>query len=91
MLATAGLLAPHRMSINTYLVGMVQARHYSSGPIHLQHGDGGHSINQYEVLRFATAVATNNNTGNAMRVSNNRDRHEGLQTACTLYKKLRMH
>ena len=56
---------------------MVPARYYSSGPIHIQHGDGGHNINQHEVQCFATTVATNNNASNAMRADNSRDRHEG--------------
>ena len=50
---------------------------YSSGPTHITHGDGRHSINQHEVLRFATTVAPNNNAGNAKRADNSRDRHEG--------------
>ena len=56
---------------------MVPARYYSSGPIHIQHGDGGHNINQHEIRCFATTVATNNNASNAMRADNSRDRHEG--------------
>ena len=54
------------MSINTELVGVVPTGSYSSGPTYKTLEDGGHSINQYEALCFATTVVPNNNASNAM-------------------------
>ena len=50
--------------------------------------DGGHSINQHEGLCFATTVATNNNTGNAMRADNSRDRHGGYANSIHTIQKV---
>ena len=36
-----------------------------------------YSINERDVLYFATTVVPNNNAGNAMRADNSRERYEG--------------
>ena len=48
-----------------------------------------YSINEHDVLCFATTVVPNNNAGNAMRADNSRDRHEGYANSMHTIQKIK--